>query len=887
MKLKLLLFLCCLSFVGLNAQTTETLIQNYLERTHESLGVTLEDVQNIKIVSDYETQKTGLQHVVVQQTVNEIPVFNAFATVTIKDSSVIFVGNSLIANINSLTNTSAPSFNTEASISKAAQGLEINVPSGLEIIGSIDGGVLFNSGSISQEDIPVKLVYQPTANNDLRLAYEVTILTVKGDHWWNVRVDAQTGEVISKNDWIVSCNFESDAKTSNTPISHKAHNHTKAFGYAENTMMVDGSQYEVFPLLIESPNHGASQIVSEPAAANASPFGWHDINGVAGPEYTITRGNNVWAQDDKDADDAPNGYSPDGGATLDFSGYNTNTDLNPLATTDFAITNLFFWNNLMHDIWYQYGFDEASGNFQENNYGNGGSGSDYVNADAQDGFSLNNANFGTPPDGGNPRMQMFLWSATGPVGAPLTINNPSSIAGAYEATEPLYFGSGLSDTPIISDIVFTTDMTSTETDNFGNPLETSNTDANDGCGVITNVAEVNGNIAIIRRGTCPFVSKVKNAQDAGAIAVIIVNNVANDPLVNMAGTDNTINIPSVFISKENGDPIFTQLQTSNAVDGQLLSQPSQRIDGDFDNGVVAHEYGHGISNRLTGGPSAASCLGNPEQMGEGWSDFFGLMLTLKPGDQPEDIRGIGTYVTGQEIDGVGIRNAPYSTSFAINDFTYADTNNEAQVSVPHGVGFVWATMLWDMTWALIDEYGYDADLYNGTGGNNIAMQLVIDGLKMQSCNPGFIDGRDAILAADMAVNGGANQCLIYTAFAQRGLGFSAEQGSNFSRTDQVEAFDMPPTNVLDCSNLSVAENTLSQFKVYPNPATNVINISLNKTLANDVNVSLTDLQGRQVLKTKIGTASTTSIDVSSISNGVYILSLESNNKTYSQKVIIE
>jgi len=167
------------------------------------------------------------------------------------------------------------------------------------------------------------------------------------------------------------------------------------------------------------------------------------------------------------------------------------------------------------------------------------------------------------------------------------------------------------------------------------------------------------------------------------------------------------------------------------------------------------------------------------------------------------------------------------------------------------------------------------------------MQLVIDGLKMQSCNPGFIDGRDAILAADMAVNGGANQCLIYTAFAQRGLGFSAEQGSNFSRTDQVEAFDMPPTNVLDCSNLSVAENTLSQFKVYPNPATNVINISLNKTLANDVNVSLTDLQGRQVLKTKIGTASTTSIDVSSISNGVYILSLESNNKTYSQKVIIE
>ncbi len=64
-----------------------------------------------------------------------------------------------------------------------------------------------------------------------------------------------------------------------------------------------------------------------------------------------------------------------------------------------AITNLFYMNNMMHDIWYQYGFDEASGNFQENNYSNGGLVGDSVFADAQDGGGLNNANFGTPPDG--------------------------------------------------------------------------------------------------------------------------------------------------------------------------------------------------------------------------------------------------------------------------------------------------------------------------------------------------------------------------------------------------------------------------------------------------------------------------------------------------------
>jgi len=56
---------------------------------------------------------------------------------------------------------------------------------------------------------------------------------------------------------------------------------------------------------------------------------------------------------------------------------------------------------LVHDVWYQYGFDEASGNFQSNNYGRGGTAGDYVQADAQDGGGTNNANFSTPTDGGN------------------------------------------------------------------------------------------------------------------------------------------------------------------------------------------------------------------------------------------------------------------------------------------------------------------------------------------------------------------------------------------------------------------------------------------------------------------------------------------------------
>ncbi|HMC98153.1 MAG TPA: M36 family metallopeptidase, partial [Flavobacteriales bacterium] len=166
-----------------------------------------------------------------------------------------------------------------------------------------------------------------------------------------------------------------------------------------------------------------------------------------------------------------------------------------------------------------------------------------------------------------------------------------------------------------------------------------------------------------------------------------------------------------------------------------------------------------------------------------------------PGDQGTDRRGIGTYVLGQSTTGGGIRPAPYSTNFSENSYTYAALNN-ASLAAPHGVGFVWCTMLWEMTWELINQYGFDPNVYSGTGGNNIAMRLVVDGLKLTPCNPGFVDARDAILAADLADYGGVHQNLIWAAFARRGLGSSASQGSSNSRLDQTEAYDTPlPNNI--------------------------------------------------------------------------------------------
>jgi uncharacterized repeat protein (TIGR01451 family) len=68
----------------------------------------------------------------------------------------------------------------------------------------------------------------------------------------------------------------------------------------------------------------------------------------------------------------------------------------------------------------------------------------------------------------------------------------------------------------------------------------------------------------------------------------------------------------------------------------------------------------------------------------------------------------------------------------------------------------------------------------------------MDGMKLQVCSPGLVDGRDAILAADLALTGGANQLLIWQVFARRGLGFSADQGEERFRHDNTEAFDLSP-----------------------------------------------------------------------------------------------
>lgn len=126
-----------------------------------------------------------------------------------------------------------------------------------------------------------------------------------------------------------------------------------------------------------------------------------------------------------------------------------------------------------------------------------------------------------------------------------------------------------------------------------------------------------------------------------------------------------------------------------------------RRDGDFDNGIILHEYTHGLSNRLTGGPANSACLGSLEGggMGEGWSDFYPTAIRLKPNDTRST-----AYSMGDWANGVGIRPFPYSTSTTTNPSTYTYLNKSDYQAV-HRIGSVWANMLYEVMWNLIDKHG--------------------------------------------------------------------------------------------------------------------------------------------------------------------------------------
>ncbi|KAI9193075.1 Fungalysin metallopeptidase-domain-containing protein [Polychytrium aggregatum] len=539
------------------------------------------------ITTSFQDDHNGIYHLHVQQLIGGQPIANAVANINLdSNGNLLSIGSTFAKVDSSLTKRglepraakisakkALTNFLTKAKIKFTASKLKETVKDNTTSV--IDGAQDF-----AQLPITASLQYYQGPSG-VSQVWNINVYTKGGDDWFDAFVDSQTGEVVAVANWV---NKFSQAGPSTT--------------------------YNVIPFNYGDISQTPQTPVANPADQDISPLGWHDDGSGANP---TTKGNNVHAQENwknypKGQDEAQ-GTRPTVGSDYNFN-FKYDTTQDPKSNVNAAITQLFYMNNMAHDIFYRYGFNEASGNFQTNNFGKG-----------RPGRRL--SNFATPPDGQNGRMRMYIFTATTP-----------------------------------------------------------------------------------------------------------------------------------------------------------------NRDGTMDNMIITHEFGHGVSNRLTGGSAQANCLSTTTAggLGEGWSDFFANIFELKPTYNRNTPIYAAPYTVGNPK---GIRHYPYTSDMTLNPETYATVAKSSEV---HNVGEIWTQMLMEVAWNLIEKYGFEPDIQNSKSGkgNNIALQLVIDGLKLQPCNPDFVSARNAIIQADQQNNNGANLCEIWTGFAKRGLGYSAKAGS------YVDAKDLPP-----------------------------------------------------------------------------------------------
>jgi Zn-dependent metalloprotease len=546
--------------------TPDQIARDFLARNRRIFALE-SDYRHLKLGN--EDNDAGTTFLNYEQQIEGVTVFHGHVQVAVNsEGQVISVNEGWL--LDGYTVKNKPRLKETRAIKKAFEYAGKAAPGNLVLLEGRD-----SVGGIAKYASPLGSAYENVISDlrvleveeEARLAWHIYVDVAPGE-WYEILLDAKNGELL----------------------------------YREN-LYNDVAQGTVYT---QNPGVAGRQLVSF--------VGDTIINTAAGwmGTSTVTTGNNVEAYLDTDANNAPDNNNTTGlsvghasAANQDFT-FPFQTGVDPRTQRPAVVTNLFYFNNIMHDFVYGLGFTESAGNFQTNNFGRGGTGNDSVRAEAQDGSGTNNANFATPPEGSRPRMQQFL---------------------------------------------------------------------------------------------------------------------------------------------------FTQGTTT------LADDRDSSVDGD----VVLHEYGHGVSNRLVGGPQNTSCLGGTQAgaMGEAWSDYWAITFY-------NDGR-VGEYVTNNATN--GIRRAAYTVPANPIHDSYADLGvGGFQV---HRDGEVWAATLWDLRTQL---------------GATITDRLVIQGMKFTPCGPSFLNARDAILQADQNLNGGANRCTIWTVFARHGMGVSA-QGNN--GTTHIAATDLP------------------------------------------------------------------------------------------------
>lgn len=884
------------------------------------------DLASVVITKQYTDVSTGVEHIYAVQQYNGLDITGTSYSLHTRNGVVAESGTLL--KIESLKiQPSGITLDAQAAVRTFMNAVHYDpLPSTLTIKSAATGNngyTVLSRNSSAVWDIPCRLVYHLDARTRrLQKAWEILMMDLYKTHYWAGYVDASTGVLIEKKDLILHCNFGqhgvTDRFTTAVPVTPAPAGGSPLSPIATGTVGAN-NVYRVIDMPYESIiDPGASHsLVTNTGDVTASVDGWHKVGNAVTNLYT--HGNNVWAFQDPSptplggvpsADPTRTAYANNGIAgappltePLGFD-YSFNTADDPTIYMKAAIVNLFYWNNLMHDVFYQFGFTEDAGNFEESHVfstgtkgGAGALAGDEVLAQAQDGGGTNNANFlALVPDGISGQMQMYLWTASTPDSM---VRISSSTSGVPAPGTKFYAVQGSFNSTVGNNDLYANPVLNKQIVLIQKSALSTVGSSSEGCSTgqqsiaLPPSNNVSDKIVLIDRGTCSFVEKVLGAQLGGAAGVIIINNVPGAAPIAMGGSDapgNAINIPAVMVTKETGDALKAQLTAGATLTGSLQRTvlPAPKRDGDLDNGVISHEYGHGISNRLTGGPNDLGGLSGDEQGGEGWSDYMALYMTLRTNDldaatalHPNGVlpvRSIGNYVTYQPYNGQGIREYPYTPDMSVNPATFAYIKRP-DYSETHSVGFVWCSILYEITQTMIDKYGMGDDPYEAANpvginppaaakGNNIAMRLVFEGMKLQPTNPTFIQQRDAILKADSLLYGAQDACILWKAFAKRGLGYSATSLTN-ALGDEFEAFDVP----LSCDP---SQKRIRIEKSAPGASFNGSTLTYSIRVSNRYNMAITGVEVRDTLATELSFLSASNSPVVSGRNILWTLDFAPN-----------
>lgn len=621
----------------------------YLQDNAADFGLESADFQNYNILSEYVSPHTRVTHIVLQQQHDGIDIENAVATVAIdNDGRILSAGSNFVGGLTGSDplSTFSPAVSaTEAyqEVVAAVGGTLDSNPTVFSSEGDSAQSQTLTGGGAATGTVKAELVYLPVASGEIELNWVVQYLSAEGDAKYRGFVNADGSGL----------NYALD--------------------------LVRRASYDVYPLPGQHPDDTTIDTLTDTEIVNplASPFGWHDSNGIAGAEYTDTRGNNVFAQGgDVGVFYNATGDRADGGADLIFSApYDELSHSTVQQNVEAQTLQSFYVMNVLHDVYHNYGFDEAAGNYQATNYTGTGVGGDQI---------------------------------------------------------------------------------------------------------IINVSDVD------------------------------------------ASPCNAFYVPAI-----DGEPGIIEM-------GFCGGTAPNRGSG-MDSDVLIHEHGHAIHQRLAAGPllgiGSGAPTSQPRAMSEGYSDFLALWFQMDINDTPEQAEHIGEYYFGVPE---GIRSQPYSYDMTVNPNTF-DGYTAPNITGPYEGGEMWASTLYDLTWELIFKYGgaqdasalelaFNEDIYQSvgrmpgalggtvvppgtpitttlgmdsldytTGANNLALQLVLDGMKLTPFASTFTTSRDAILAADVALTGGVNHDVIWKAFARRGLGYSSDPGLTELSLDVDAAYDLPPS----------------------------------------------------------------------------------------------